>query len=101
MTILKRAIVSIFLCTAVVPALAEQAQLTTTAPSEGELLKWKKDVLDRYKHVVYLNYERLPISEADFFHELRDHHAAFSMTHELGSFDQIVVHLLSPDEIKK
>lgn len=101
MTILKCAIVSILLCTAVVPALAEQTQLTTTAPSEAELLNWKKDVLDRYKHVVYLNSERSPISEADFFQQLRDHRASFSMTHEPASFDQIVVRLLSPDEIKK
>jgi hypothetical protein len=101
MTIVMRAIASIVLCTALMPALAEQTQLNTTAPSEAELLKWKNDVLDRYQHVVYLNAERSPISEADFLRELREHRAAFSMTHEPGNFDQIVVRLLRPDEIKK
>ena len=98
MTILRRAIAGMLLCTAVMPALAESTQPNTTAPNEQELLKWKKDVLDRYKHVVYLNSDRSPISEAAFFRELRDHHAAFSMTHEPGNFDEIVVRLLSPGE---
>jgi hypothetical protein len=98
---MMRAIASILLCTALMPALAEQTQLNTPAPSEAELLKWKKDALDRYQRVVYLDSDRSPISEADFFRELREHRAAFSMTHEPGNFDQIVVRLLSPDEIKK
>jgi hypothetical protein len=98
MTLFKRVIAAILLCVATAPAFADQGQPSGAAASEAEMLKWKKDVLDRYKHVDYLDSENSPISEGDFIRALRERHAAFSMTHDQGSFERIVVRLMSPEE---
>jgi hypothetical protein len=61
----------------------------------------KKDVLDRYKQVDYLDSGNSPISEGEFLRALRERHAGFTMSHNAGSFERIVVRLMSPEEAAK
>lgn len=99
MTLFNRAIATMLLCAAVLPAFAEQARPSAGRPNEAELLKWKKDVLDRYKHVDYFNSKNVPISEGDFMRELREHHSGFTMTITQDNFERMVVRLMSPEEV--
>ena len=98
MKIAVRALASLLLCAATFPACATTMQPAETSPTASELAQWKKDVLDRYKQVVYLNTENLAISESDFMEAVRGGRSAFSMTVAPGSPERMTVRLLRPDE---
>ena len=98
MKIAVRALASLLLCAATFPACATTMQPAETSPTASELAQWKKDVLDRYKQVVYLNTENLAISESDFMEAVRGGRSAFSMTVTEGSTERMTVRLLRPDE---
>lgn len=94
MTFLIRAIASVLLCATALPAFADKLQPNEASPSKSELLQWKENVLDKYKHVAYLNAEYLPIAEKNFLREVRECPAAFSITTEEGTVEGIIVRLL-------
>lgn len=98
MKIAVRALASLLLCAATFPACANPMEPAGTSPTASELAQWKKDVLDRYKQVVYLNAENLAISESDFMEAVRGGRNAFSMTVVQGSAERMTVRLLRPDE---
>jgi hypothetical protein len=98
MKIAVRALASLLLCAATFPACANPMQPAETSPTASELAQWKKDVLDRYKQVAYLNAENLPISESEFLAAVRGGRSPFSMTVAPDSPDRMTVRLLRPDE---
>jgi len=98
MKMAARALASLLLCAATFPACANPMQPAETSPTASELAQWKKDVLDRYKQVVYVNAENLPISESDFMDAVRGRRGAFSMNVTSESPDRMTVRLLRPDE---
>jgi hypothetical protein len=101
MTIVARTIASLLLCAAALPALANPQQGIEqgrgASPTEAELVKWKKDVLDRYKHVAYLDAHERPMSETDFLRAVRGGRNAFSMTAAQRNMEHVTVRLLAPD----